>query len=132
MSMSDPIADFIIQIKNGYLARKKQVSIPSSRMKEALATVLSRHGYVGDVNVENKKASHKTIVMSLVYEGKKGKLTDIVRVSKPGRRVYVTHDKIRKVLEGFGCKILSTPAGLMTDKEARKKGVGGEVICKLW
>jgi small subunit ribosomal protein S8 len=130
--MTDPIADIIAQIKNGYLASKKKVTVPYSKMKEALAKVLAQEGYLGNIKIEGKEKIKKTLVLDLVYDGKKGKLTDIKMVSKPGRRVYAAKDKIGKVLGGLGVIIISTPLGLLSDRQAKKKGVGGEVICKLW
>ncbi len=129
--MTDPIADLLARIKNGYLAGKNQVAAPHSKAKQALAQLLSKEGYIDEVKVE-KGDKAKDLILKLIYEGKKPKLTEIIRVSKPGGRVYVKKDEIPKVLGGLGIVILSTPKGLMTGKEARKKGMGGEVICKMW
>jgi small subunit ribosomal protein S8 len=130
--MTDPISNFIAQIKNGYLASKKQIKTPASKMKESLAHVLSKQGYLGKVSIDSKDKVKKILIAELVYEEKTRKLTDIRRVSKPGRRVYVAKKAIGKVLGGLGIKIISTPKGLMTDRDARKNNLGGEVICELW
>lgn len=130
--MTDPISNFITQIKNGYLASKKTIEVPTSKLKENLAQVLSKAGYVGKVTTKDTDEARKVLVVELLYKDKMKNLTDIKRVSKPGKRVYVSKNKIGQVLGGIGCKIISTPLGLMTDKDARKKGVGGEIICKLW
>lgn len=128
---NDPIADFLIQIKNGYMAKKKKISLPYSKIKEILSKILQRTGYIGKIDIKDEK-SNKFISMELVYEGKRAKLTDVIRVSKPGRRVYVKYNEIPRVLGGLGLSIISTPAGIMTDKESRKKKMGGELICKIW
>ena len=131
--LSDPIADFLARLKNGYLAKKRQIFVPYSKIKENLAKILVEEGYL--TNSKKQKAKSKKqdeLVLTLKYEGKKPALTDIQRVSKPGLRIYVGKTKIPKVLGGLGIAIVSTPRGLMTDKEARKKWLGGEVICKIW
>lgn len=128
--VSDPIADFLVQIKNGYLARLQDISVPHSRVKEALSRILLRCGYLGDVQAdgEGKKMLH----LKLKYVQRTPVLTDLERVSKPGRRIYVTRRNVPNVVGGLGVAIISTPRGFMTDNEARKEKVGGEVICKIW
>lgn len=128
---NDPIADLLIQIKNGYMARKEKVIIPHSQIKESLAKLLQRTGYVGKVEVV-KDGIFKSISVELSYNGKKPKLIGVVRESKPGRRVYVAKGEIPRVLGGMGVAIISTAEGLLTDKEARKKKIGGELLCKIW
>jgi len=138
--INDPIADFLIRIKNGYLAKKTEVSVPYSKIKENLGKILVEEGYLEKLKIpacpagrRNPKSEiRKNLVLTLKYEKKKPALTDVQRVSKPGLRIYVDKTKIPKVLGGLGITIISTPKGLMTDKEARKKGLGGEVICKVW
>ena len=130
--MTDPIADLLIQIKNGYMAHKSNIVVSHSKMKEALVNLLSSVGYIGKVNVDTTESRKSEITIELIYQGKKPKINQIVNVSKPGRRVYVNKKNIPKVLGGLGISIVSTPAGLMTDSAARKKGMGGEVICKIW
>ncbi len=129
----DLIADFLIRIKNGYLARKKEVVVPYSKLNENLAKILVKEGYLENSQVPSSDIkSKKELVVTLKYEGKKPVLTDVVRLSKPGLRVYLKKAKIPLVLGGLGTMIISTPHGLMTGKEARAKGLGGEAVCKLW
>lgn len=129
----DPIANFISIIKNGYLAKKAEVKVPTSKFKENLAKILVKEGYLG--NVKTQKGENQfveNLILTLKYEDKKPVLTDIQRVSKPGLRVYLGKTKIPKVLGGLGMIIMSTPEGLMTGQEAKAKNLGGEAICKIW
>ena len=132
--ISDPIADFLFRIKNAYLVNKETVEIPYSKMKEKLAEILVREGFVEKIKIEtlsgNKKL--KAIKAILKYENKKPALTHVKRISKPGIRIYAKKDRIPRVLSGLGTVILSTPKGLMIGKEARKRGLGGEMICEIW
>lgn len=128
--ISDPIADFLSRIKNGYLARKAEIIVSYSKFGESLAKILMEEGYIEKIKIKNEK--RKMIELTLKYEGKKPALTDLERVSTPGLRIYVERREVPKVLGGLGIAIISTSQGLMTDKEARKKRLGGEVICKIW
>lgn len=130
--LTDPISDFLIQIKNGYMARKECVVIPYSKIKEELANLLSKKGYLGKVQVRQISKVKRDLAIDLTYVGKQPKLTDVVRVSKISRRVYAKKGEIPKVLSGLGIAIISTSSGLMAGSEARKKGLGGEIICKVW
>ena len=114
------------------MAKKSQVTIPHSKMKESLAKILNKNGWLGRVTVAKSKENFSQIIIDLLYDRKLPKVTEIVIVSKPGRRVYVKADGLPRVLGGLGMAVISTSSGLMTDKEARKKGLGGEVICKIW
>lgn len=127
---TDPIADLLIQIKNGYMARKNKIVVSHSKAKEALVNLLSNAGYLGKVEINKKEKP--SIAIELVYRDSKPKLNQVINVSTPGRRVYVNRRNIPKVLGGLGIAVISTPAGLMVDSQARKKGLGGEVICKIW
>ena len=129
---SDPIADMLTQIKNGYLARKKSVSIPFSKMKEEISRILVKEGYIASFLTKEEKLKTKIIYITLKYEGKIPVLTEIKRISKPGLRVYKDKHNLPKVLSGLGIAIISTSRGLMTEKEAKKQNLGGEIICKLW
>ena len=113
------------------MARRDETEAPYSKMILSLAEILKNQGYLGKVEIQEEK-HHKKLLMSLLYQDKEPKLTDVVMVSRPGKRVYVKRNELPKVLSGFGMAIISTPEGLMTDKSARKKGIGGELICKLW
>ncbi len=129
--VNDPIGDMLAQIKNAKMAGIKAVEIPYSRMKFELAGILKREGYV--VDVENVGIGvKKSIRITLRYQGKTPVLTDVKRKSKPGLRVYVGKKEIPTVIGGMGVSILSTPQGLMTGKEAKKRGIGGELLCEVW
>ncbi len=130
--MTDPIADMLTRIRNGNNARHKSVEVPASRMKKELAQILLDEGYIRSYNVteDNKQGM---ITINLKYDANDEKIiSGIRRISKPGLRVYVRKNEVPKVLGGLGIAILSTPKGVITDKVARKEGVGGEVICYVW
>ena len=130
--MTDPIADLLTHIKNSYMAGKKQVTVSHSKMREAMVNLLSRHGYLGKVGIEKKDKIKKTIIAELVYRNKEPRITQVQKISTPGKKVYVGKSEIPRVLGGLGIAVISSPLGLLTDREARKKGVGGEFICKIW
>ena len=131
MTMTDPIADLLTRIRNGLLARHPQVRIPGSKLKRAVAEILQREGYIlGHRWTDDDKQG--TLEMDLRLVGEQGPVPRMLkRVSKPGRRVYVAHDEIGKVANGLGIYILSTSKGVVTDREARALGVGGEVLCEI-
>ncbi|BAS29074.1 30S ribosomal protein S8 [Limnochorda pilosa] len=132
MVMTDPIADMLTRIRNASHARHDSVDIPASRLKKELARVLKEEGFVRDVRVL-KEGSFEVIRVYLKYGAQKREtIGGIRRISKPGRRIYATKDQIPKVLGGFGIAVLSTSRGVMTDRQARKERVGGEVICYVW
>ena len=131
--MTDPIADMLTRIRNAYMARHDRAEMPHSRLKEHLATVLKAEGYLDDVRVSEADVQPKTLTVVLRYgRERKSAIDGIRRVSTPGRRVYVRHDHIQRVCSGMGVSILSTSRGLMTDREARKQRVGGELLCEVW
>ncbi|MBI4065256.1 30S ribosomal protein S8 [Candidatus Gottesmanbacteria bacterium] len=129
--VNDPIADMLIQIKNASAARKRSVELPYSKAKMALATILSQEGYIDDVTTSGESID-KRLHMGVKYNGDVPTLTDLRRKSKPGLRVYVKKDAIPTVVGGMGIAILSTPQGIMTGKEAKKRGIGGELLCEVW
>ena len=132
MSMTDPIADMLTRIRNGQSARHDNVVMPWSRVKEGLARVLIDEGYVRDVVVSGE-AARKTLTVILSYtEGGDPVIGGIRRISKPGLRSYSRAQSAPKVRNGLGVSILSTPEGLLVDREARKRNVGGEIICEVW
>ena len=133
MTMSDPIADMLTRIRNANTAKHDTVDIPSSRMKLAIADILVDEGYVSKYEMVDN-GSFKDIRIFLKYNNNKNErvISGIKRISKPGLRVYAGGDELPKVLGGLGIAIISTSSGLVTDKEARKLGVGGEVICYVW
>jgi len=128
--MTDPIADMLTRIRNGGLAQLPSVSIRYSKLKESIAGILKREGYISDYSVEGKTA--KTLHVKLKYEGRKSVITGLARVSRPGIRRYVGANEIPSVLGGMGVSIVSTPKGVVTGSEARKSNVGGELICNVW
>lgn len=129
MSMSDPIADMLTRIRNGQNVGFESVTMPSSRRKEAIAKVLQEEGYIGDFKVEQLDANKANIVINLRYFEGKPVIDVIKRVSKPGLRIYKKKDELPTVLGGLGVAIISTSNGVMTDRAARSRGFGGEVIC---
>jgi len=132
MSMTDPIADMLTRIRNAQRASHELVNIPSSKLKINVAKVLKSEGYVKNFRIISD-GQHRFIRIFLKYD-KEGVtiIEGIKRVSKPGCRVYAGSDEVPKVLNGYGINILSTSKGLMTDNEARKMGVGGEILCAVW
>jgi small subunit ribosomal protein S8 len=128
--MIDPIADMLTRIRNASRALLPTVAIPHSRMKESLAHILKSEGYVAEVAVEGKLP--KTIKLRLKYEGKKSVIEGLKRVSKPGLRNYVGSTEIPRVRGGLGVAVVSTSEGVMTGQDARKKNIGGELLCYVW
>lgn len=130
--MTDPIADFLARIRNAILARKTTLDIPASRTKKRLAEILVSEGFIESVT-ESGDEKQGTISLTLRWDGQhRSAITGIRRVSKPGQRAYVHNDKLPKVRGGLGTAIVSTSKGIMTDRDARKEGVGGEVLCEVW
>jgi small subunit ribosomal protein S8 len=128
--MSDPISDMLTRIRNAGRTRLPHATIPHSRMKESIARLLQREGYVADVAIEGKP--FKTIKIKLKYTGRKCVIEGLRRVSSPGLRRYMGATEIPRVLGGLGVSILSTSEGIMTGTQARQKNVGGEVLCEVW
>ena len=133
MGMTDPIADMLTRIRNANKARFKSVSVHMSQVNMNIAKVLKKAGYIsGYDNVKDEKG-YQMLKITLKYPDTKSTvITDIKRISKPGRRVYVSAADIPKVLNGYGISVLSTSSGVITDEEARALNVGGEVICNVW
>jgi small subunit ribosomal protein S8 len=133
MSMSDPIADMLTRIRNANTAKHDTVDVPASKMKTAIADILVREGYIAKYDLIDE-GSYKNIRITLKYGADKNEkiITGLKRISKPGLRIYVNKDELPKVLGGLGIAILSTNQGVITDKEARKLQVGGEVLAFVW
>jgi small subunit ribosomal protein S8 len=131
MPVTDPIADYLTRIRNAAKAKKVRVEIPASRTKIGLSEILKSLGYIIDYEIidDNKQ---KKLNLVLKYKNGIPAITGLKRISKPGLRVYRSADKLPKVLNGLGSAVISTPKGLLTDKDARKNLVGGEVICYIW
>jgi small subunit ribosomal protein S8 len=129
--MVDPIADMLNRIRNAQAVLKETVEIPYSNFKYEVAQILEKNGFVGKVDKKGKKAKRFFDII-LKYDNKVPAILGLKRISKPGQRIYLDFQKIRRVRGGFGIAIVSTSKGLMTDKGARKEKVGGEVICEIW
>lgn len=130
--MTDPIADFLTRLRNGILARKASIDLPSSKMKKRIAEILKDEGYLSAVQ-ESPDDKQGVLTVTLRWDAQnRPAISGVRRVSRPGQRLYVPKDQIKKVRGGLGVAILSTSKGLMTDRDARKAGVGGEVICEVW
>ena len=133
MTMSDPIADMLTRIRNANTAKHDTVDVPASKMKLAIAEILFNEGYIAKYDVI-EDGNFKTIRITLKYGADKNEkvITGLKRISKPGLRVYANKEDLPRVLGGLGTAIISTNQGVITDKEARAKGVGGEVLCFIW
>lgn len=128
---SDPIADMLNRIKNASVLHHEMVKIPYSKVKGQLADLLLEEGFFAGVD-RKKDGIKKYLVIDLRYEGSVPAVNGVIRISKPGRRMYVKSSEIKAVKHGYGCAIISTSKGLMTDKQAREKGLGGEFFCTIW
>jgi small subunit ribosomal protein S8 len=131
--MTDPIADFLARIRNAILARQAEVLAPSSKLKQRLCVVLKDEGYITGWDARDNAAGMPEIVVRLRWaDPRTNAITGLRRRSRPGQRMYVRHGTIPKVRSGLGIAILSTSKGLMTDRAARKEGLGGELLCEVW
>lgn len=128
---TDPISDFLTRLRNAQRARHESVELPSSRMKLTLANVLRAEGFLGNVS-ERTEGAKKILTVELKYDGKEPMIRNVKRVSKPGLRVYRGAAELPRVLSDLGIALVSTSAGIMTNKEARKRKLGGEVICEVY
>ena len=133
MNVTDPVADMLTRVRNALSAGHTTVNVPASKMKVEIARILKQEGFITDYKVEGETAKEKAIVIELKFgpEGQKV-ITGLKRISKPGLRVYARNDAIPRVLNGLGIAIISTSKGLMTDRDARKAGLGGEVVAYVW
>ena len=129
--MTDPIADMLTRIRNANAAKHATVAVPFSRIKESIANILKNEGYIVDYEIK-EEGTKKDIVVTLKFVDGEEVVKGLRRISKPGRRVYSSVDNLPKVLGGLGIAIVSTPKGVLTDKECRKHSVGGEVLCYVW
>ncbi|MDP8987944.1 MAG: 30S ribosomal protein S8 [Actinomycetota bacterium] len=134
MTMTDPIADMLTRLRNGNVALHDQVRMPSSKLKEALASVLEREGYIEGFSVADDPAGPgRVLTVKMKYSPDRERtISGIQRVSKPGLRIYRQADRLPRVLGGLGVAVLSTSQGLLTDREARERHVGGEILCYVW
>ena len=134
MTMTDPIADMLTRVRNANVAMHDEVLMPSSKKKEALAALLKKEGYIEDFSVAvNDGRPGSTLTVTMKYSPERARtISGLRRVSKPGLRVYKAAQEVPRVLGGLGVAVVSTSQGLMTDREARKRNVGGEVLCFVW
>lgn len=135
MASSDPVGDMLAMIKNAYGRRHKRLSLPHSRLKEGVAKVLRTEGYLEDVKTvqDEKRKELKTLHLYLKYDGTgQSVISEIKRVSKPGCRIFRGVDSLGRIMDGLGIQVLSTSKGIMSDRQARKERVGGELVCKVW
>jgi small subunit ribosomal protein S8 len=130
--MTDPIADMLARIRNATMAQHDRVELPHSRLKEHVAAVMKSEGYLDDVRVSEGEDPRMLTLILRYGRDRQSAIDGLRRVSTPGRRVYVRHDRIHRVCSGMGISILSTSRGVMTDREARRQRVGGELLCEVW
>ncbi len=130
--MTDPISDFLTRIRNASRAGREQCVAQYSKLRESLLAILKAEGFIRGYEVSKDERGHKTLVVQLKYVDQTPAITDIQRVSRPGRRIYFGSTEIPRVLGGLGISILTTPKGIMNDREARRNKLGGELICNVW
>lgn len=131
MNLTDPVADFLTRVRNAIAARHQKVDVPASKLKAEMARILKEEGYISNFKLTEEEG-HKVLRLYLKYNSNnEAAIANIERVSRPGCRVYVSRTEIPRVLGGLGINILTTPKGVMTGKQARKEGVGGEILCQV-
>ncbi len=129
--VNDPIGDMLTRIRNALMVRKKKVVIPSSKLKVALAELLKDEGFIDDFRVE-KRSPQDVIIVSLRYCEGESVIRGLRRVSKPGRHLYVKSKEMPRVMDGLGMAVISTSQGIKSDRECRRLGIGGEILCEIW
>lgn len=132
MTMTDPVADMLTRIRNANTAFKDEVEVPRSKVKEEIARVLAREGYVRSFRIDGESPRERIVVEMKYGPERERTISGLKRVSRPGRRVYADHDHLPRVLGGLGVAIISTSQGLLTDRQASRRKVGGEVLCYVW
>ena len=132
MSLTDPVADLLTRIRNGVSARQQKLDVPASKLKMEIARILKEEGYISNFKATEENG-RKVLRVYLKYSSSNdAAITNLARISRPGCRVYVGHTEIPRVLGGLGINILTTPKGVMTGRQARKSGIGGEILCEVW
>jgi small subunit ribosomal protein S8 len=132
MSLTDPVADFLTRVRNSIHARQQKFDVPASKLKLEIARILKEEGFIANYKASEEEG-RKILRVYLKYgNGNEAVISNLKRVSRPGCRVYVGHNEIPRVLGGLGINILTTPKGVMTGRQARKEGVGGEILCEVW
>jgi small subunit ribosomal protein S8 len=132
MSFTDPVADFLARIRNAIRARHQKLDVPASKLKAEIARILKEEGYIANYKATEEEGRHVLRVYLKYGANNEAAIRDLQRVSRPGCRVYVGRDEIRRVQGGLGINILTTPRGVMTGRQARREGVGGEILCEVW
>ena len=132
MSLSDPIGDMIARIKNAQVRNHKKIELPSSNFKVKIADVLKNEGFIIDYKINKKESNKADLMINLKYNAGSPVISTIERISKPGRRIFSSAQSLPKINNGLGIAIISTPKGVMTDQDARKQKLGGEIICKVF
>jgi small subunit ribosomal protein S8 len=132
LMVTDPISDYLTRVRNGIAAQHAEVEVPASRLKKEMSRILAEQGYINDYVVEPTRVGEAIRIRLKYTDGRASVITGLKRVSRPGRRRYVTHEEIPRVMGGMGTAILSTSVGVMTGHEARQRGVGGEVVAYVW
>ena len=130
--VTDPISDYLTRVRNGIAAQHAEVEVPASRLKKEMSRILAEQGYINDYVIEPTRVGEAIRIRLKYTDGRASVITGLKRVSRPGRRRYVTHEEIPRVMGGMGTAILSTSVGVMTGHEARQRGVGGEVVAYVW
>jgi len=130
--VTDPISDYLTRVRNAIAAQHAEVEVPASRLKKEMSRILAEQGYINDYVVEPTRVGEAIRIKLKYTDGRASVITGLKRVSRPGRRRYVTHEEIPRVMGGMGTAILSTSVGVMTGHEARQRGVGGEVVAYVW
>jgi small subunit ribosomal protein S8 len=131
MSLTDPVADFLARIRNAIRARHQKLDVPASKLKAEIARILKEEGYISNYKTQEEEGK-QILRVYLKYAGTEAAIRDLARISRPGCRVYIGHDEIKRVQGGLGIAILTTPKGVMTGRQARRERVGGELLCEVW
>lgn len=132
MSLTDPVADFLARIRNAIRARHQKLDVPASKLKTEMARILKEEGYIANYKTTEEEGKPVLRVYLKYSANNEAAIRDLSRVSRPGCRVYVGRDEIKRVQGGLGISILTTPRGVMTGRQARREGVGGEILCEVW
>lgn len=132
MNLTDPVADFLTRIRNAHNARHQKMDVPASKLKAEIARILKEEGYIANVKPVDEEGRSLLRVYLKYGANNEAAIRDLKRISKPGCRVYIGRDEIRRVQGGLGISIMTTPRGVMTGRQARREGVGGEVLCEVW
>jgi small subunit ribosomal protein S8 len=131
MNLTDPVADFLTRIRNSIRARHQKLDVPASKLKAEIARILKEEGYISNYKTQEEEGK-LVLRVYLKYGGAEPAIRDLARISRPGCRVYIGRDEIKRVQGGLGISIMTTPRGVMTGRQARREGVGGEVLCEVW